>query len=130
MIDAPSGGAPEKAPRWDLVDTKCHDDVIRFSAPYLVVWGYVGIYRRKEYIGGATEGPRGRGARLGGAPPPSGPPQLFLGPGSMSPGSRSVRKSRSRRFYPVWTPFDILFLRNTEIGKKNNNSGLVLRLIG
>ena len=35
-----------------------------------------------------------------------------------APGSRSVRKSRSRRFYSVWTPFDILFLRNTEIGKK------------
>ena len=25
---------------------------------------------------------------------------------------------RSRRFHPVWTPFDIPFLRNTEIGKK------------
>ena len=39
-----------------------------FLAPYLVVWGYVGIYRRKEYVGGATEGPRGRGAHTGGAP--------------------------------------------------------------
>ena len=28
-------------------------------APYLVVLGYVGIYRRKEYVGGATGGPRG-----------------------------------------------------------------------
>ena len=28
------------------------------------------------------------------------------------------KKDRSRRFHPVWTPFDIPFLRNTEIGKK------------
>ena len=35
-------------------------------APYLIIWGYVGIYRRKEYVGGATGGPRGTGARLGG----------------------------------------------------------------
>ena len=38
-------------------------------APYLIVWGYVGIYRRKEYVGGASRGPRGRGRALGGAPP-------------------------------------------------------------
>ena len=37
-------------------------------APVLIVWGYVGIYRRKEYVSGATGGheaggaPRGRGA--------------------------------------------------------------------
>ena len=29
-----------------------------------------------------------------------------------------VPKSRSRRFHSVWTPFDILFLRNSGIGKK------------
>ena len=54
MIDAPSGGAPEKAPRWDLTVTESYDGGIRVLAPYLVVWGYVGIYRRKEYVGGAT----------------------------------------------------------------------------
>ena len=42
----------------------------------------------------------------------------LLGVGSKSPGSRSARKSRSGRFYSVWTPFDISFLQNTEIGKK------------
>ena len=65
MIDAPSGGAPEQASRWDLVDTESYGGGIRVLAPYLIVWGYVGIYRRKEYIGGATEGPRGWRARLG-----------------------------------------------------------------
>ena len=73
MIDTPSGGAPEKAPRWDLMGTEGCGGGIRFLAPYLVVWGYVGIYRRKEYVGGATGGPRGRGARpRGGAVHPRG----------------------------------------------------------
>ena len=66
MIDAPSGGAPEKAPRWDLVDTESYGSGIRVLARYLIVWGYVGIYRRKEYIGGATGGPRGWRALKGG----------------------------------------------------------------
>ena len=130
MIDAPSGGAPEQAPRWDLVDTESCGGGIRFLAPSPIVWGYVGIYRRKEYVSGASRGPRGRGRALGGRPPPSLPPRGFLDGGSKSPGSYLMRKSRFRRFHSIWTPFDILFLRNTEIGKKNSNSGLGLRLIG
>ena len=66
MIDAPSGGAPEQAPRWDLTGTEGCGGGIRVLAPYLVVWGYVGIYRRKEDVGGAIGGPRGWRARLGG----------------------------------------------------------------
>ena len=65
MIDAPSGGAPEQALRRDLVDTKSYGGGIRVLAPSLIVWGYVGIYRRKEYVGGAIGGPRGWRARLG-----------------------------------------------------------------
>ena len=119
MVDAPSGGAPEQAPGWDLVDTEGCGGGFRFLAPVLIVWGYVGRYRRKEYVGGATGGPRGWRARLGvGSPPTFWLPPLFLDLGSKSPGSCSVRKSRFRRFYSVWTPFDILFIRNTEIGKK------------
>ena len=57
MIDAPSGGALEQAPRWDLVDTESCDGGIRFLAPSLFVLGYVGIYRRKKYVGGASVGP-------------------------------------------------------------------------
>ena len=66
-MDAPSGGDPEQAPRWDLMDTESCGGGIRFLAPFLFIWGYIGIYRRKEYVGGATGGLRGRGAR----PPPS-----------------------------------------------------------
>ena len=38
-------------------------------APVLIIWGYVCIYRRKKYAGGATRGPRGRGRALGGRAP-------------------------------------------------------------
>ena len=51
-------------PRWDLMDTESCGGGIRFLAPYLIVWGYVDIYRRKKYVGGETRGPRGWGARL------------------------------------------------------------------
>ena len=73
-MDASSGGALEQAPRWDLMNIGSYGGGIRFLAPYLICRGYVGIYRRKEYVGGATGGPRGRGARLPpGRPPPRGP---------------------------------------------------------
>ena len=57
MIESPSDRSPEKAPRWDLTGTEGCGGGIRFLAPYLVVWGYIGIYRRKKYVGGATWGP-------------------------------------------------------------------------
>ena len=57
------------------------------------------------------------GAPYGGAPI-SWEPRLLLCLHSKSSGSRSFQKSCSRRFHSVWTPFDIPFLRNTEIGKK------------
>ena len=78
MIDALSGGAPEQAPRWDLVDTGSCGGGIRFLAPVLIVRGYVGIYRRKEYVDGASEGPRGRGHAQGGALHPRDLPGNFL----------------------------------------------------
>ena len=78
MIDAPSGGAPEQAPRLDLVDTESCGGGIRVLALYLIVWVYVGIYRRKKYVGGASRGPRGRGRALGGSLHPRGRLVAFL----------------------------------------------------
>ena len=41
-----------------------------FVAPYLIVWGYVGIYRRKEYVVEQQGGHEGGGRAQGvGAPP-------------------------------------------------------------
>ena len=48
----PSGGAPAKAPRWDLTDTEGCGGGIRFSWSPLMVSGYGCIYRRKKYVGG------------------------------------------------------------------------------
>ena len=62
----PSGGASEQAPRWDLTGTEGCGGGISFLAPSLIVWGYVGIYRRQKYVGGATGGPREWRARPGG----------------------------------------------------------------
>ena len=66
-----------------------------------------------------------QGARpIGGAPYRGARTPILWGPRklldlhSKLSGSRSFQKSRSRRFRSVWTPFDIPFLRNTEIGKK------------
>ena len=59
-----------------------------------------------------------QGARPVGGGLPSWPPLVLLGVGSKSPGSYPRRKSRSKKDFSVWTPFDISFLRNTEIGKK------------
>ena len=103
----------------DLADTKGYGGGNCVSwCPWMFL-GYVGIYRRKKYVGGRPRGPRDRGVPYrGGHPPISWKLRLLLDLHSKSSGSRSFQKSRSRRFHSVWTPFDIPFLRNTEIGKK------------
>ena len=131
MVDSPSGRAPAKAPRWDLADTEGYGgENCVLLAPWMFL-GYIGLYRRKKYVGERPRGPWDRGARpIGGACPPiSWRLRLFLDLHSTSSGSRSFQKSRSRRFHSVWTPFDIPFLWNTKIGKKHQFA-LVLGLIG
>ena len=124
MIDSPSDGAPEKAPRWDLTGTEGCGSGNRVSWCSRMFSGYMSIYRRRKSVRGATRGPRGWGMPRGQARlPASWPPRLFLDVHSKSSGSRLFQKSRSRRFHSVWTPFDILFLRNTEIEKKAIRAG-------
>ena len=43
--------------RLDLVVLDYTAAGIRFLAPVLIIRGYIGIYRRKEYVGGAPRGP-------------------------------------------------------------------------
>ena len=114
MVDSPSGEAPTKAPRWDLADTEGYGGGNCVSSSSWLFLEYIGIYRRKKYVGGRPRGPRDRGAW----PPISWGPRLLLDLHSKPFGSLSFQKSRSQRFHSVWTPFDIPFLRNTEIGKK------------
>ena len=101
---------PEQGPDWFLVATEACGGGTPDLLCSLMFLGYMDIYRRKKSVRGAT--------RVEGVPPASWPPRLFLDAHSKSPGSRLLRKSRSRRFHSVWTPFDIPFLRNIEIGKK------------
>ena len=69
MVDSPSGGAPVKAPRWDLADTEGYGGGNISSVAPLMVSVYMGIYRRKKYVGGCLRGPRDRWVRpIGGAP--------------------------------------------------------------
>ena len=123
MVDSPSGRVPAKAPRWDLADTEGYGGGNCVSGAPWMFSGYVGIYRRKKYVGGRPRGPRDRGRALQGVAPISWLPRQLLGLHSKLSGSRSFQKSSSRRFHSVWTPFDIPFLRNTEIGKINSNTG-------
>ena len=100
------------------MDTESCGGGIRFLAPTLFVWGYVGIYRRKKYARGATRGPRGRGRALGGRPHPRDRLFCSLEQGPSLLGLIREENHVPKRIFFVWTPFDILFLRNTEIGKK------------
>ena len=90
-------------------------------------WIYIGGRSTSVEQHGAHEG--GGRAQGVGAPPALCAPRSFLDAHSKSPGLRLLRKSRSRRFHSVWTPFDIPFLRNPKIGKKQQ-FGLGLRLVG
>ena len=64
MINAPSGGAPTKAPRWYLADTEGYGGGNSFSWPLLMFSGYMGIY-----IGGRSRSVDARGAHEGGGTP-------------------------------------------------------------
>ena len=67
MVDSPSGGAPAKAPRWNLMDTEGCGGGNCFLLASWMFSGYMGIYRRKKYVGGRLRGPGDRGApRRGG----------------------------------------------------------------
>ena len=119
-VDVESLHAPTKAPRWDLADTESYGGGNCVSLAPWMFSGYMGIYWRKKYVGGAVRGPRGWGARL---PPWARPPTSWMPRGvsdfnSKSSGLLSVQERSSRRFHSVWTPFGIPFLQNSKIGKK------------
>ena len=56
MVDPPSAGAPAKAPRWDLMDTESYGSGNSFAWSLMMFSGYMGIYRRKKYVGGRPRG--------------------------------------------------------------------------
>ena len=84
MVASPSGRVPARAPRWDLVDTEGYGGGNCVSWCPWMFSGYVGIYRRKKYVGGCPRGPQDRGHALGGALLSHGALGAFL---SCTPGS-------------------------------------------
>ena len=76
--------------------------------------------RLGPYCKGSKRWSQGWGAHptVGARPPISWGPREILDLHSKLSGSDLFRKSCSRRFHSVWSPFDILFLRNSKIGKK------------
>ena len=89
----------------------------------LDVFGYMGIYRRKKSVGGSARGPRGWGR----ASLPRGLLASFL---TSTPSllDQVCSKNNSPEGF---IPFNIPFLRNTEIGKKTAicTGPLVSRLV-
>ena len=74
MIDSPFGGAPEKAPRWDLLGTEGCDGGNRVSWCSWIFSGYMDIYIGERSgsveLQGAHEG--------GGAPKGAGVPPCLV----------------------------------------------------
>ena len=66
MVDSPSGRVPAKAQRWNLADIEGYGGGNCVSLCSWVFSGYIGIYRRKKYVGGRPRGPRDRGRALRG----------------------------------------------------------------
>ena len=55
MVDFPSGGVPAKAPRWDLANKAGYGGGNCVSWCSWMFSGYVGIYRKKKYVGGSRD---------------------------------------------------------------------------
>ena len=71
MVDSPSSRTSAKAPRWDLADKEGYSGENCVSLAPWMFSGYIGLYRRKKYVGSRPRGPRDREARpIGGAPYP------------------------------------------------------------
>ena len=85
----------------------------------------------RVYIGERSRSVELRGAHEGGGAPPCLVAALLLPwpPLQVSWITFVPKKRSSRRFCSIWIPLDIPFLRNTEIGKKEQFA-LGLRLVG
>ena len=157
MIDAPSGGAPEQAPRWDLVDIESCGGGIgmmkmatsegsplrqdagtgsrltfggyrglrrRNSRSNLRsdVLGYMEIYRRKKYVGGARGAHEGGGRAQGGGRAPL--PRVLL-EASLTSAPCLLDHVRSKNHAPEgFIPFGLrlifLFCDTQKQGKNRN----------
>src|SRR5215216_6217715 len=110
MIESPSVRLPKKAARWDLKGTEGYGGGKVSWWTLLLVWEYLGIYRPKIRVRGPPRDPQARGvfpprAHAYGLPSPRDSSDFI----SKSFWFLPVQEKSSRKFYSIWTPFDIPF---------------------
>ena len=109
MIESPSDRVPKKTPRWDLMRTEaCGNEKVFLVCP-LVYGQYLGIYRAKIRVRGASGGPQAWGRPLGAPSELVVSSWFFWTPSEASRVSCDPRKI-IKKFHSVWTPFGIDFL--------------------
>ena len=120
MKDTPSGRMPEQGPDWVLVATEACGGGTPDLFYSLKVLGYIGIYRRKKYVRGATRGPRGWRARPGGglAPLPRAFLVAFLTWTPSPPGCFLPKLTSPEGFIPFRLRLIFLFFETLKQGKK------------
>jgi len=129
VIESPSGGVPEKVPRWDLTKTKtCGGGKVFLVCP-LVFGEYLGIYRRIIRVRGATGAPQAWGAHPGACPlslsPPRGPSRLL----SKLLGCLVVQEKSSKSFISLGLCLVLIFCRRQKTRKKQQLA-LGTKLVG
>ena len=108
---------------------RLQDGISRIQKVAAVELGFRGALQcfqgTRVYIGEGNRSGEPQGAHEGGGtypprarPPASWPSRLLFDIHSKSFGLCLFQKDCSQRFHSIWTPFDVPFLRNTEIGKK------------
>ena len=64
-MDSPFGRVPEQGPDWFFLALEAFGSETPDLGSVPEVFGYVGIYGCRKYVGGATRVPRGRGRAQG-----------------------------------------------------------------
>ena len=120
MINAPSGEAPEKAPRWDLMGAEGCGGGNRVLALYMMFPGYMGIYRSKKYVGGRPRGPRDRGHPTGGDLLSRGALGCFLTCTPSSPDQIYSKNHAPEGFIPFGLRLIFFFCETLKQGENRN----------
>ena len=125
MVDSPSGRVPVKAPRQDLADIEGYGGGNCVSSASQMFSGYIGIYRRKKYVGGRPRGTRDTGHALqeGRALLSRGALGAFL---TCTPGSLDQicsKNNASEGFIPFGLRLIFIFFEILKQAKKNSNTG-------
>ena len=130
-MGSPSDRVPERDPERFLVAVEACGGGTPNLSSYSMVLGYMGIYRRKKSVGGASRGPRDRGCAQGGG-------RALLSPGLLEaslactpslPDHVRSKNNAPEGFIPFGLCLIFLFFEILKQAIKQQY-GLGLRLIG